>query len=274
MGFYTPGFYTSKQVREILGLSPAIVARLIEAGFVNPERGPRRELRFSFQDLVVLRAAKGLADARLPARRISASLKKLRQQLPAELPSKGLRIAAIGNSVAVLEGRDTWRAADGQYLLAFEVTAPEGHVVILEKKEGGKTAEQWFDEGCRLEENDAVKALRHYRSAVSSRVHHAGIYTNLALLLHQAGDFDEAEATYREGIRQFPEDSVLLFNFGVLFDDQGKLEEAIACYHEALEKDPEFGDACYNLALLYEATGRKRDAVRYFNAFRKLNGKT
>ena len=82
-------YYSSKQVREILGLSPSIVARLIDAGFVMPERGPRRELRYTFQDLVVLRAAKGLADARLPTRRISVSLKKLRQQLPQELPATG-----------------------------------------------------------------------------------------------------------------------------------------------------------------------------------------
>jgi hypothetical protein len=89
-------YYSSRQVREILGLSPSMITRLVAARFVTPSRGPRRELRFSFRDLVVLRAARDLADARLPPRLISSSLKKLRQQLPAELPA-GLRIAAISN---------------------------------------------------------------------------------------------------------------------------------------------------------------------------------
>jgi tetratricopeptide (TPR) repeat protein len=266
-------FYTSRQVREILGLSPAIVSRLVDAGFVKPARGPRRELRFSFQDLVVLRAAKGLSDARLPARRISISLRKLRQQLPAELPSAGLRIAAVGNTVAVMEGRAAWRGADGQYLLAFEVAAPHGQVVIMERAgdRTEKSAEQWFAEGCRIEETDAARALEHYRDALAAQIRHAGIYTNLGRLLHASGALDEAHRVYSEGIRLCPGDAVLLFNFGVLFEDRGKVEEAIASYHEALVNDPALGDACYNLALLYEATGRQKDAVRYLNAFRKLD---
>ncbi|MGH8471154.1 MAG: tetratricopeptide repeat protein, partial [Gammaproteobacteria bacterium] len=211
-------YYTSKQVREILGLSPSIVARLIDAGFVMPERGPRRERRFTFHDLVVLRAAKGLADARLPARRISACLKKLRQQLPKELPATGLRIAAVGNSVVVMEAQDKWRTADGQYLLAFEVLAPQGHVVLLERTnvEGAKSAEEWFEEGCRLEETDSANAIAHYRKALAANICQSGIYTNLALLLHKNGQLSDAEAVYQEAIKACPDDALLLFNYGVL----------------------------------------------------------
>ena len=36
---------------------------LVEAGFVTPGRGPRNSLRFSFQDLIVLRTAQALAAA-------------------------------------------------------------------------------------------------------------------------------------------------------------------------------------------------------------------
>jgi tetratricopeptide (TPR) repeat protein len=263
-------FYTSKQVREILGLSPAMVSRLVEAGFVTPARGPRRELRFSFQDLVVLRAAKGLADARLPARRISASLKKLRQQLPGQLPAKGLRIAAVGNTVAVLDGRDRWRAADGQYLLAFDVSADAGEVVVLDRTPPVKPASQWFDEGCRLEERDASAAIAHYRAALAAGIRHPGLYLNLGRLLHEAGETRAAGEIYLEAIRHCPDDALLHFNQGVLLDDLGHRKEAIASYEKSLEKDPKLADAYYNLALLYEAAGRARDAVRCFSAYRKL----
>ncbi|MGH8564360.1 MAG: tetratricopeptide repeat protein [Gammaproteobacteria bacterium] len=265
-------YFSSKQVREILGLSSSIVARLIEAGFVMPERGPRRELRYTFQDLVVLRAAKGLADARLPARRISVSLKKLRQQLPQELPATGLRIAAVGNSVAVMEAEDKWRTAEGQYLLAFEVLAPQGHVVVLDRTNGevAKSAEEWFEEGCRLEETDSADAIAHYRNALAAKICQSGIYTNLALLLHGSGQWSDAEEIYREGIKACPDDALLFFNYGVLLDEQSRAEEAIESYRKALAKDPSFMDAHYNLALLYEAAGKHQEALRHLNACRKL----
>ena len=113
--------YSSQRVREIVGLSDSALKGLIAAGFVIPERGARREYRFSFQDLVVLRMAKSLAEAKLPPRRISASLKKLRKQLPDKVPLTGLRVRAVGNDVVVSEGSAQWRVDDGQYLLAFEV---------------------------------------------------------------------------------------------------------------------------------------------------------
>jgi hypothetical protein len=51
-----------RDVERVLQLSPAVTRSLIRAGFVNPERGPRREFRFSFQDLIVLRTARALLD--------------------------------------------------------------------------------------------------------------------------------------------------------------------------------------------------------------------
>jgi tetratricopeptide (TPR) repeat protein len=262
--------YSGRQVQEILGLSAGVVASLVEAGFVKPERGARREVRFSFQDLVVLRAAKGLADARLPARRILASLRKLREQLPEHLPSTGLRIAAIGNEVAVMDGTDRWRAADGQYLLAFEVAAPKSELVVLERASPQKSADQWLGEGLAGEEQSPADSIRLYREAIEADAVNAGIYTNLGRLLHEAGKLDEAAKAYREGIRRFPTDATLCFNLAVLLEDQGKLEQAIARYRETLDKNARFADACYNLALLYESTGRGRDALRCFNAFRKM----
>ena len=43
--------YSLRDVTRLLGLSRSIVGGLIGAGYVSPSRGPRREYRFSFQDL-------------------------------------------------------------------------------------------------------------------------------------------------------------------------------------------------------------------------------
>src|SRR2546427_9768560 len=74
--------YTTEEVARLLGLSPAQIRSYTRAGFLSPSRAARGELRFSFQDLVLLRAAKGLMAARIPAAKIRGSLRRLKQQLP------------------------------------------------------------------------------------------------------------------------------------------------------------------------------------------------
>ena len=58
--------YTTRDVAKLLGLSEAQV-RSQARGYLAPDRGPRNTYRFSFQDLVLLRTAKTLGDARISA---------------------------------------------------------------------------------------------------------------------------------------------------------------------------------------------------------------
>src|SRR6059036_2863341 len=95
--------YTTEEVARLLGLSPAQIRSYTRAGFLSPSRAARGELRFSFQDLVLLRAAKGLMAARIPAAKIRGSLRRLKQQLPRGRALSELRItaaAALGGAVS------------------------------------------------------------------------------------------------------------------------------------------------------------------------------
>jgi len=74
--------YPARDVSRLLGLTLPQISALVRAGCLSPQRGPDGQPRFSFQDLVLLRAAKDLID-RMPARRVQRALMKLRQQLPA-----------------------------------------------------------------------------------------------------------------------------------------------------------------------------------------------
>src|SRR6267154_1299541 len=56
--------YGSREVSRMLGLSVGQLRSYVRAGFLKPARGPRGELRFNFQDLVLLRTAQGLVGAR------------------------------------------------------------------------------------------------------------------------------------------------------------------------------------------------------------------
>jgi len=49
--------YGVRDVERVLRLSRSTIRSLVTAGFVTPARGRRREFRFSFQDLIVLRAS-------------------------------------------------------------------------------------------------------------------------------------------------------------------------------------------------------------------------
>ena len=96
--------YGVRDVERVLQLSRSTIRSLVDGGFVRPTRGARRELRFSFQDLVVLRAARALLQARLPSRRIRRSLKDLRSHLPEAVPLSGLSICAISTGGSTRRG--------------------------------------------------------------------------------------------------------------------------------------------------------------------------
>ncbi|MDX1584300.1 MAG: MerR family transcriptional regulator, partial [Thermoanaerobaculia bacterium] len=100
--------YTTKDIAAILGLSEQQVRAHARSGYVSPRKGARGEYLFSFQDLVLLRAAVELMDAEIPVRRIRRSLERLQQQLPEGRPLTAVRISAKGDDVVVQDGDSAW----------------------------------------------------------------------------------------------------------------------------------------------------------------------
>jgi tetratricopeptide (TPR) repeat protein len=267
--------YSLREVGKLLGLPRAVIAGLIEAGFVAPTRGRRREYRFTFQDLVVLRAAQGLSEARIPATRILRSLRRLRAKLPDEMPLAGLRIAAVGDAVVVSEGDVQWQPDDGQYVMQFEVASPGGKLAFFspEQPRGAAANEDWFEYAQSLEATDPEAACDAYCRAIDDDPDHRDAYLNLGWLLHEGGKLQEAVLVYRQGLNRCGADATLLFNLGVLQEDLNEPDAAIRSYRAALGVAPDLADAHYNLARLCEAKGDNRDALRHWSAFRKLTGR-
>jgi tetratricopeptide (TPR) repeat protein len=266
--------YGVRTVEKLLHLPRSTIRGLIEAGFVAPARGPRGALLFSFQDLIVLRAAWALAQAGLSHRRIIRSLKQLRGLLPDSVPLSGLRIGAVGDRVVVQEGDTRWQAESGQYLLAFEVEMADGVLKVIERAETvpQTSAEDWFSRGAVLEAHDAEAAQSAYEQALAADPGHAGAATNLGRLLHASGHLDAAEHVYREGLAACGSDALLRYNLGILLEDMGRLAEAVQAYEGALSDDAGLADCHYNLARLYEAQGKTREAIRHLARYRKLAG--
>ena len=267
--------YSVRDVERVLRLSRSTIQGLIKGGFVRPTRGPRRQYRFSFQDLIVLRTARALTQAKVPSRRIHRSLEDLRQHLPETAPLSGLSIRAVGDRVVVRDGKTHWQVDDGQYVLELDVSvARGGELQVVERREPtADPAEQprdWFAEALRLETVDPRAAQEAYQRAVDDDPQNAAAWINWGRLLHEQGGKSAAESVYQRALRACGPDSLLMFNLGVVLEDLGRPSAALDAYQSALEEDPDLADCHYNLARLYESLGKPQHAIRHLGQYRRL----
>lgn len=273
--------YATRDVAALLGLSVAQIRSLIRDGLLSPAQGARGEYRFSFQDLILLRTAKGLLGAKVPRRRIRAALQKLQQQLPEGKPLTGVRITAQDHKVVVRDGHELWDAASGQILLDFDLAelqreastlVPVSDSRRIQKRKEPSTSEAWLQEGLALEEDDPEGAIAAYRKALDLDAAMPDVWLNLGRLLHEQGQVAEAETCYRRAVELLPEEPVALFDLGVALQDQERLGEAAAAYERTLALDETFADAHFNLAAVYEALGERQAAFRHLKTYKTLTG--
>ncbi len=267
--------YGVGEVEKLLHLPRSTIRALIAAGFVSPARGPRNAWLFSFQDLIVLRTAQALADAKVPPRRITKSLKELRRHLPDAMPLSGLSLCAVADRVVIRERGSRWQAESGQYLLEFEGDPADGSLSVIEGEpavEATSGAEEWFDQGVALEPEDPEAALRAYQQAIGVDPSFLNAHINLGRLMHETGRYAKAERVYRDAVKACGSDPVLLYNLGVLLEDMNRTTQAMETYEAALSADPDLAECHYNLALLFEKLKKPKDAIRHMSRYRTLIG--
>jgi len=270
--------FSLREVSAMLGLSSAQIRSYAGKGFLTPERGARGELRFGFQDLVILRTAGELTAARVPPRKIRRVLQQVREQLPTGRSITGVRISTDGDHVVVRDGESVWNPESGQALFDFPVseiaakTRPVALQAVTEAwaREADLDAEQWYELGCDLELSSPAEARDAYERAIALDPAHVDARVNLGRLLHEAGAPAAAEKQYRAALEADPDHDVAAFNLGVALEDLGRLRDAIAAYEKAIALDPENADAHYNLAGLYERRGDKPAAMEHLKACRRL----
>lgn len=271
-----PG-YSTREVASLLDLPESRIRGWVGNGFVEPRRGARGEYSFTFQDLVVLKAAKGLTEADISGKRVRRALERLRQQLPRGRSLAGVQIGAEGSHVVVRQGEEIWEPESGQRLLDFKVAelaeqaAPLAEAALARAREmEDLEAADWYDLGCDLEATAPEEAAAAYRRALELAPRHADAHLNLGRLLHETGRVEEAERHYRAAAELSPEDATAAFNLGVALQDLGRAADAVAAYQRAVDTDPAYADAYFNLADLYEQLGQQAMAIQSLKAYRKL----
>jgi len=276
--------YGTRDLQRLLGIGPSSVRSFIRAGHVKPRKGVRGRLQFTFQDLIILRTARSLSGANVPTRRLNRCLRQLREALPADMPLSGLSITAIGDQVAVREGRQHWNTESRQYLLALDVSVEAGEVQLIARQAAADSAPgdeaspsdsrspgngtSHYERGYELEEDDPEAAIAAYQRCIAADADHVEARTNCGRLLHLAGRLAEAEKIYRGATEP---NGTVLFNLAVLLEDSGREGEALQVYRQALDLDPGLADAHFNLARLHERAGNQRESFRHLLAYKRAS---
>ena len=261
--------YSSKDIRRLVDLPAEFVKSLARAGHIHPER-INNKVSYSFQDLLVLRTASALHAAKIPPRKITDALSKIRDALP---PGSGLNVLSLapaGKDVVVREGTRLWESTTGQYALPLTIDARASSVSTLKRKAAVDRrrvdAEQHFASALELEDSDIVAARAAYLAALDAHGEHLEARINLGRLLHLNGELDQAEKIYREAKHA---SGLLSFNLAIVLEDLNREEEAILAYREALALEPTLHDAHFNLSRLHERADRPREALRHLLAYRR-----
>jgi tetratricopeptide (TPR) repeat protein len=257
--------YSLADLKRLFGLPPALIRKLSQAGFIAPSA--KKESRYSFQDLLVLRVAGALKAAKISTPKIVEALEQIRSALPSgRLPA--IALAASGKDLAVREGSREWEAS-GQYALPLMTNAGAAPVAELRRAPdvpAASLAHDHFQRGHMLEDSDVGAARAAYLAALSIQEDHLEARINLGRLLHLDGQLKEAERLYRQAKTS---SALLSFNLAILLEDLEREEEAVAAYREALAQDPQLHDAHFNLSRLHEKADRPREALRHLLAYRR-----
>jgi tetratricopeptide (TPR) repeat protein len=274
-----PVFHTA-DVARLLGVTPRRVRAMARAELCHPGRTTGRRYLFSFQDIVLLRAAHGLVGQRVPTRRVRQALRHLRRQLDPSRPLSAVRIFADGRQVVVRDGRSAWEPDTGQMMLLFDVAdlARAAGVVVPVAARHAKehhsrkreSADVLFERALQLEDRDPRAARETYRLALELDPHLSDAYINLGRLMHEEGQVKEATELYRRALKRVPDDPVALYNLALALEDQGDARGALTHYHRAIDADPAFADAHFNLGRLLERLGKRKQAVEHLLQYKRL----
>jgi tetratricopeptide (TPR) repeat protein len=282
--------YDTKDLERLFGLPASAVRALARAGNIQPVRRSGK-LHYSFHDLVVLRTASALRAAKISSQRINKTLQELRSALPEGSALNKISLTALGNRIAIREGKSLRESDSGQYALALEIVEEKGRLHVITRQEtppasdsdsdrGGdsgsefsagvsisRSADEHYARAVAIEDINPQAAQKAYELCLKADPDYLEARINLGRLLHLAGRLAEAERVYRVGAKADP---FIAFNLAVVLEDLHREPDAIAAYREALALDPQFADAHFNLARLYERAKDPKASLRHLLAYRRM----
>ena len=115
-----------------------------------------------------------------------------------------------------------------------------------------------------IRQGNAPLAIERLRRACASDGAPAACFSNLAELLRQARQYDEAEAAARKAVARNEKFSEGQVNLGVILFEAGKLEESKACLQQLIRREPDNAQAHNSLAMTYMGLGDTGKAEKHW----------
>ncbi len=116
-----------------------------------------------------------------------------------------------------------------------------------------------------------AEAIDAYSMAVTLRKDYVEAQNNLALLLVDAGRFDDAIEHYRIALKADPNSARLYEDFGVALFKQGKVNDAVEYYRKAIEIEPDKAPYYDNLGTAFLRLNRISEAMQCYSKSVELN---
>ncbi|MEM9177699.1 MAG: tetratricopeptide repeat protein [Myxococcota bacterium] len=116
-----------------------------------------------------------------------------------------------------------------------------------------------------FQQGKSDEAVAPLERAIEADPTHAKAHNNLALVSVDLGEYELAEAYYRESLAIEPHPAIYN-DLGYVLESQGLPEDAVELYRKALELDPESASANFNLGGSLARAGEFAEAERYLRA--------
>ena len=264
------------QVSALVGVAPETLHRWELLGLVRSNAG-----RYDFRDLVSLQTIAALVSQGAHPSTINQSVRSLARVLPGtDRPLAQLKLLADQDSL-VAEVNGSLMSPGGQLIMRFEpdrdgdddTQGPPALALSLGPTNArGRSAEEWFDIGCSLEDSgEMVEAERAYREALARLPTLAEAHFNLANVLRATNRSEAAEERYRAALEHDATLAEAWFNLADVLDESDRTDEAIDCLRAALKCDPQYADAHYNLAVCCEKSGLMDEAREHWREYVRLD---
>ena len=153
--------YRTQEVVDALGVTRRQLQYWAKTGLVRPSATtPGGHHRYSFADLVAVKAARRLIDAGVSVQRIRRCLEALAQRLPQiDRPLEQLVIVATGDVLLVIDGESAFEALSGQEWI-FEVAQLARDLATWERGSGARRTAPATSQDVRAEPVRRARAVR------------------------------------------------------------------------------------------------------------------
>jgi len=300
--------HTPAMLQQSLGIRVGVVRRWARLGIIKPVRRVFRLPYFDVQEVTGVRRLQELLEAGVTRGRIEESLADLQNVLPSfDRPLLQLELLARDSRVVFRDEAGLLDPSSGQRVFDFDqpsdsppshpVPSPPGGEGARRADEGASqttadlptsesnlpdettiqrtwTAEDWFDHGSRLLEQDRPEdAVEAFRLSLMDAPGDPETQFHLADALVRTGNLSAALERYHMAVELDHDYIEAWTQLGCVRSQLGDREGALAAFDIALAAHPEYPDALYFKATALAEEDRHEEAAELWRAYLRRNSR-